>query len=218
MLFVIPASPDLARDISELRAKLGSDPKREKALYDLIGMRYVDDVVDGLVLDFLRESGGTTPTMRSLVEKLAGLIKSISHGLVGQAFAKLTPEKGASVLEFLDERLCERVEGPGLGVPIDHATVAGIDRARAAADVQKLSDDRAALLVTMQTVIDRAIEYHYKKPFAMLELGFLMRKGVDVGYDAIRGGAMSTIERSIAESDEQALGELAAFLSRRVLR
>ena len=125
---------------------------------------------------------------------------------------------GKCSLEFLDERLCEREEGLGLGVPIDHATVAGIDRAHAAASVQQLSDDRAALLTTMKTVIDRAIDYHYKKPFAMLELGFLMRKGVDVGYDAIRSGAMSTIERSIAESDEQALAELAAFLSKRVLR
>jgi hypothetical protein len=215
--FVIPASPALARDVSELRSNLNLDAKRAKALYVAIGNQYVDDVVDGLVLGFLNESRGSTPRMRSLVETLAKLIKSIAHGLVGQAFAKLNPETGSVVLEFIDQRLCQRAEGPGLGIPIDPSMVDGIERANVAARESRLASDRASLLTTMKGVIDRSIDYHYKQPFAMLELGFLLRKGVDVGYDAIRSGAMSTIEKSITEADEATLADLAAFLSRRVL-
>lgn len=218
ILFVIPASPELARDVAELRTQIGADPKRSKALFHLIGNRYVDDVVNGLVLDFLHESRQTQPRMRSLIETLAGLIKTISHGLVGQAFAKLTPEKGAVVLTFIDERLCERPGGLGLGVPLDPSIAAGIDRAVMLAATQQLTSDRVALLATVQQVIDRAIDFHYKKPFSMLDLGFILRKGVDVGYDTIRSGAMSTMEKTVNEADEAELADLAQFFARRVVR
>lgn len=217
-LFVIPASAQLASTVGTLRPIVREDPKHTKPHFQRLGIQYVDDVVDGLVLDFLRESGSASPRTQSLVETLAGLIKSVSHGLVGQAFGKLTPDRAVELLALLDERLVDRVNGPGLGVPLDPAMVTGIERAVAAAEARALADERRELLGTMQSVIDRAIEYHYQKPFAVLELGFLVRKAVDAGYGAIRSGAHSTIDKAIADADETQLGDLAAFLGRRVHR
>lgn len=217
-LFVIPASPKLADTVTVLRPIVRDDPKHTKPHFQRLGTHYVDDVVDGLVLDFLRESGSASPRTQSLIQTLAGLIKSVSHGLVGQAFGKLTPERAVELLALLDDRLVERSAGPGLGVPLETSMVLGIERAVAAAEARALADERRELLGTMQSVIDRAIEYHYQKPFAVLELGFLVRKAVDTGYGAIRSGAHSTIEKAISEADEAPLGDLAAFLSRRVHR
>lgn len=217
-LFVIPASPKLAETVTTLRPIVRHDPKHTKPHFQRLGTHYVDDVVEGLVLGFIRESSSASPRTRSLVETLAGLIKGVSHGLIGQAFGKLTVERAVDLLALMDARLIEREAGPGLGVIIEASTVAGIDRAMAAAEAKALADERRELLGTMQSVIDRSIDDHYRAPFALLDLGFLVRKAVDTGYGAIRSGAHSTIEKAITEAEEPQLAELAYFLGRRVHR
>ena len=82
----------------------------------------------------------------------------------------------------------------------------------------ELSAHRAAFHETMRAVIDRAIDGHYRAPFALLDLGFILKKAVAMGDDAIRGGAMRTISTAIQEADEATLAHLAKFLEVRVLR
>lgn len=217
-LFVIPASPQLASTVAELRPIYRSDPKHSRPLFQRLGTHYVDDVVEGLVLDFIRESGSASPRTRALIEKLAGLIKSVAHGLVGQAFGKLTPDRAAELMGVVDARIVERSSGHGIGVPLEPSMILGIERAVAAAEAKALADERRALMETMVAVIDTSLEHHYQQPFAVLELGFLVRKAVDTGYGVIRSGSHSTIEKAITDADEAGLADLAHFLARRVHR
>lgn len=217
-VFVIPASQKLVSAIDTVRPIVDGDPSRTKPLYKDIGYAYVDDVVDGMVLDFIRESESTSARTRSLVETLAKLIKSIAHGLVGQAFGKLTPDHARAVLAYLDDRASRFHDRPGLAAPIDEEAAHGIETALASLESSDLDARRHVLKSTMRRVIVRAMEYHYQKPFALLDLGFLTRKAVDVGYDTISRGAVSTIESAISEAEEQQLRELTQFLARRLRR
>lgn len=217
-LFVIPASQQLHATATELRPIVRSEPKLTKVLFQRLGTHYVDDVVDGLVIGYVRESGAASPRTRMLIEKLAGLIKGVAHGLVGQAFGKLTPERAVELMGVLDARLIERPVGPGIGVPLEPSMLAGIERAAAAAEARELANERRELLETMIAVIDTSLEHHYQQPFAVLDLGFLVRKAVDTGYGVIRSGSHSTIEKAIMDADEPQLADLSAFLSRRVHR
>lgn len=217
-VFVIPASDTLVSAIETVRPIVDGDPKQTKALYKTIGNAYVDAVVDGMVLDYIRESGSAKPRTRSLVETLASLIKSVAHGLVGHAFGKLTPDHARAVLAYLDERASRYHDGPGLSAPIGDDAARGIESAVAALSSDDLAARRQLLKATMHTVIERAMEYHYQKPFSLLELGFLTRKAVDVGYDTITRGSISTINSALDDAEEPQLRELTEFLARRLMK
>jgi len=217
-VFVIPASPGLVDAIETIRPIVDADPKSTRPLYKAVGNAYVDAVVDGMVLDFVRESSSTSPRVRSLVERLAKLIKSVAHALVGQAFGRLTPDHARAVLGYLDERASQFEDQPGLSAPIDDETARGIELALESITSEDLEARRLVLKATMRSVVGRAMEYHYQKPFALLELGFLTRKAVDLGYDTISTGAVSTIESAIDDSGEDELRDLTQFLARRLAR
>lgn len=216
-VFVIPASSKLTEAVAKVRPVIDGDPSITRPLCKAVGIAYVDDIVDGMVLGYIRESASASARTKSLVETLAKMIKSVAHGLVGQAFGRLTPESAKQVLAYIDERSAPYHGDHGLGVPIETATADGIRTAQGSLESEDLASRRAVLKSTMHGVIERAMEYHYQKPFAMLDMGFLTRKAVDVGYDTILRGSRSTIETAIDDAGPAQLGELTTFLARRLV-
>lgn len=179
------------------------------------GRLYVDSVVDGVVLVFMREDLGVSRIVIGLLRNLAGVIKGVARRVLTSALHDATSDEVDAMYELLRRRLVfnEGGDPPGwLVYPLEPAIEEHFRRAIAGAKRGDPCAEREAFVGAMIGMTDESIRFHYDEPFGLLRLGYVTSKALHFGRGAIRAAAHTTTRNGIGACTELQLMHLAEYL------
>jgi hypothetical protein len=216
VLFAIPASKALLRKTHEV---LNRDPETpfETARQVVIrtGMLYVDSVVEGFVVSFMRE-GEASRLTQSLLRNLSFVIKSVCRTAIQQAVAQSGEAELTAITRFFAERVVTTVrdgERRGLIIyPLDGPRHEELLEAIRVGFEGKAREHRDAYVRALSGVVDEAVAMHFDAAFAALNLGFLARAAVTLGRKAIHGAGHTAVRVSVLNDSEEDLRALSRLL------
>lgn len=218
-LFAIVASAQLLEATEQLfdREYTASDAELHGRIRDGAYL-YVDGVIDGLVLGFIDEEKTSSGT-KTLLRNLAGVIKTVSHGLIRQAFGSASRAEMHKLVGYLRDRIqVVRIHEQPTGAivfPLAPENVAEFRTCFAASREGRATTMRAEYTGAMLRFIDDGLYHYFELPFSMLELGFVTRRAVALGRSTIHAGSHAAIKRSIASDTEDELRHLTEWLDPR---
>jgi hypothetical protein len=216
MLFAIPASSALMRQTHEVVHRDPSTPfevMREEVVRT--GMLYVDSVVDGFVVSFMR-NGEASAITQALLRNLSFIIKTVCRSAIHQAAMHAEAKELEAITRFLEARVVTTVrDGQKRGLiiyPLDEPQREKLSRAIVAGSEGQAREQRRAYVSALRSVLDEAVAHHYDDAFAALNLGFLARTAVAVGRAAIHGAGRTAVRLSVAQDSEEDLRALSRLL------
>jgi hypothetical protein len=216
MLFAIAASNAL---MAKTRAVVHRDPgtpladmRREVVR---TGMLYVDSVVDGFVVSFMRD-GEASAITRSLLRNLSFLIKTVCRGAIRQAAAHARESELEAIASFLEARVVTTVrDGQKRGLiiyPLADSEHEKLTRAISAGSDGTPREQREAYVSALHAVLEEAMAHHFDQAFAALNLGPVARTAVAMGRAAIHGAGRTAVRLSVAQDSEEDLRALSRLL------
>ena len=215
MLFAIDASSAL---MHKTRAVVHRDPDTPLAelRQELVrtGMLYVDSVVDGFVVSFMRD-GEASAVTRALLRNLAFVIKTVCRSAIHQAAMHAADAELEALTRFLEARVVTTVrdgQKRGLIYPLEEPQHEKLARAIAAGSNGVALEQRAAYVTALRSVLDEAMSHHFDEAFDALKLGPITRGAVALGRAAIHGAGRTAVRLSVAQDSEQDLRALSRIL------
>jgi hypothetical protein len=216
--FSLPACPELgesARQLFDTPKDASLDVLRARV--KAVAMAYVDSIVDGMILALISPADVGTRT-ESLVRNLAGLIKSVTHGLVGSATSGAKKSEIEAVSAYMRQQLVLEEARTTIDFVLADETREGFLEVIAALRNGKVEAERERLVITMLAFVDEALHHYLVGPFALVSLGFLTRKAFDVGHSSIRAGARTAIKHSLGPGSDGDVEHLVLFFDRTIKR
>jgi hypothetical protein len=217
-LFSLTARPELADHARLLFASDASTPLEElRTRVKALATAYVDSIVDGMILAFISPNDVGTRT-ESLIRNLAGLIKSVTHGLVSAATSGAKKEEIERVIAYVGGQIVLAEHGASIDFALASDTRQGFSQVIAARHEGRVAEEREVLMSTMLAFTDEALRHYLVGPFQLVELGFLTRKAFDVGHTSIRAGARTAIKHSLSPGGDSDVTHLVDFFDRTIVR
>lgn len=216
MLFAIPASNALVQKTHEIvHRDAGAPLEAMRAAVIRAGMLYVDSVVDGFVMSFMRD-GLANRFTQTVLRNLATLIKTVTRAAIQQAARQAGERELDAITRFFQERVVTTVrDGQKLGLiiyPLAEPQHARLEQAIRAGSEGRAGEQREVYVLALRSVLDESISRHYDDAFAKLELGFVARRAVRLGRRAIHGAGHTAVRLSVARESEQELQALSKVL------
>lgn len=194
-IYVAIPSPDRLEDNTNrfLAAMNSGSREPQNAVFTQIAFDFVDAMLEALFHGPTRQIE-LNGFRKKLVDSLGNVIEKTTHSLIRSIVAKLSNEELRRLQAFVEERRLVIDGKPHVSFPLPphfttrfealhEATMSGShDNANEQADV-------------MNEFVDISLDYMFTKPVALLKLGFIARKGVDLGYTSIRSLAHSTVRK-----------------------
>jgi hypothetical protein len=216
MLFAIPASNALVQKTREI---VHRDPAASlEAMRSTViraGMLYVDSVVDGFVVSFMRD-GLANQLTQALLRNLASLIKAVTRATIREAARQAGERELEAITRFFQERIVTTVkDGQKLGLiiyPLEEPQHERLARAIRAGSVERPQEQRDVYVVALRSMLDESLSRHYDDAFAKLELGVVAKGAVRLGRRAIHGAGHTAVRLSMARESEQELRALSRVL------
>jgi hypothetical protein len=216
MLFAIDASSALMHKTRAVVQRDPSTPLRQLR-QDVVrtGMLYVDSVVDGFVVSFMRD-GQASAITRTLLRNLSFIIKTVCRSAIHQAAAQAADSELEAITRFLEARVVTTVrDGQKRGLiiyPLEEEQREKLARAIAAGSQGLAREQRAAYVSALRSVLDEAMTHHFDEAFDALKLGPVARTAVALGRAAIHGAGLTAVRLSVAQDSEEDLRALSRLL------
>lgn len=220
-LFAIAASKSLVeatRTLSQRADELSLEELRRAVVRT--GMLYVNSVVDGFVLSFMRDGKARLAT-QMLLRNLSAIIKGVCRAAIHQAARQSGKGEFAAIRRFFEERVVTTVcDGQKVGLivyPLSEAQKSRLVRAIEAGSNGHVREQRGLFVEALTGVLDESLARHFDDAFANLKLQGLARGAVKVGRRAIHGAGVTAVHLSVAQDGEEELRNLANVLKSHLL-
>lgn len=189
----IPSPARLETNTDQYLAAMQSRSKvPQNTVFTEIAFDFLDVMLEALFYGPTRQIEHTG-FRKKLIDGLGSLIEKTSHGLIRSVVAKLSNDELRALEGFVAERRLYLDGQPHVSFPLSphfttrfealhEATMSGTRNIEAQVEI-------------MTEFVDIALDYMFKKPIDLLKLGFIARKGADLGYSSIRSLAHSTIRK-----------------------
>ena len=192
----IPSNDKLEENTNQfLSAMKAGSREPQAARFTEIAFSFIDVQLEALFYGPTRQIE-LTPFRKKLVDALGGLIEKTSHGLIRSVVAKSSNEELRSLVPFVEERRIYIDGKPYTSFPLTQNFTTRYE-ALYEATMSGSTGNAAEQAEVMNEFIDTALDYMYKKPLELMKLGFIVRKGADLGYTSIRSLAHSTTRKLI---------------------
>lgn len=178
---------------------------------------YIDTIVDGMIMAFISPADENTRSA-GLVRNLASLIKSVSHGLVKSAVGGAKREELDKIVAYVRGQLVLAPEHASIEFALAPGTRDGFARVIEAKHAGRVESERKTLMHTMLAFVDEALAHYLTGPFSQLELGFLVRKALDVGHASIRAAARTAIQHALGDDGDSDVNHLVGFFDAAIVR
>lgn len=190
----IPSPQKLEENTNQFLAAIKSGSREpQNTLFTQIAFDFLDVMLEGLFYGPTRQIELTSFRKR-LVDGLGGLIEKTSHGLVRSVIAKSSNDELRRLTTFVEERRLYLDDKPYVSFPLSE----GFTTRYEALHEATMSGNRSNVdeqIIVMCEFIDASLDYMFKRPIDLMQLGFIARKGADLGYASIRSLAHSTVRK-----------------------
>lgn len=190
----IPSPGKLDANTDSFLAAMRSGSRQpQNQVFTEIAFDFLDVMLEALFYGPTRQIEHTGFRKR-LIDGLGSLIEKTSHGLIRTVVAKLSNDELRALEGFVAERrlYIDGVSHVSFPLP-PHFTTRF--EALHEATMSGNRDNVEQQVEVMSEFVDIALDYMFKKPIDLLKLGFIARKGADIGYSSIRSLAHSTIRK-----------------------
>ncbi|MFZ5755662.1 MAG: hypothetical protein ACOY3X_02035 [Pseudomonadota bacterium] len=194
-IYVAIPSPDrLEQNTNTFLAAMNSGSRApQNAVFTEIAFDFLDVMLEALFYGPTRQIE-LTGFRKKLVDSLGSVIEKTTHGLIRSIVAKLSNDELRHLQAFVEERRLYLDGKPHVSFPLPPRFAT---RFQALHDAT-MSGNRENSEVqsdVMNEFVDISLDYMLKKPADLLKLGFIARKGVDLGHSSIRSLAHSTVRK-----------------------
>lgn len=169
----------------------------QNALFTQIALEFVDQELEIVFFAATRQIELTAFRTR-LVDALGGLIEKTAHGLIRSIIARLDNQELARLVSYVEDRRIYLDGVSHVSFPLPEHFTTRFQVMHEALMSGNVNDVEAQLRV-INEFIDIALEYLLVKPTALIDLGFLARKGVALGHSSIRSLAHSTVRKLLTD-------------------
>lgn len=215
--FAFPAPQSMETNVEELLRRMEAGRKEgNNELMTAIANDLLDEVINVLLLNFLDRMpmSGMVP---SIIKNFAGVIKGTVHVLIKQVVGKLKPGESVQMAHLIADRrlrhLHNGVERDMIAIPLSGALRVKFKTSLEAALQGHGRREHLILQEAMLEFSDVAYQFLYVDLTSFVELGFILRKAVDMGGGTINKGAHSTIRKIIPTLNDEELKEFAAYFN-----
>lgn len=194
-VYIAIPSPDRleANTQTFLAAIASGSSEPQNKVFTEIAFDFVDLILEGLLHGPTRQIE-LHGFRKKLVDGLGSVLEKTTHGLIKAVVAKLANDELKGLRVFVEERRLALAGKPYVSFPLpQHFTTRFMVQHEATMSGNRDNPDAQADV--MNELVDIALDYLLKRPTDLIKLGFLARKGVDIGYSSIRSVAHSTIRK-----------------------
>lgn len=190
----IPSTPTLEENTTRFLAAMKANSREPQApLFVQIAFEFVDLQLEALFFGPTRQIE-LTPFRKRLVDTLGGLIEKTTHGLIRSVVSKLSNDELRGLVAFVEERRIYIDGKPHVGYPLPQHFTTRFE-ALHEATMSGNHDNVEAQVSVMNEFVDLALENTFARPIELVKLGFIARKGAELGHSSIRSMAHSTIRK-----------------------
>lgn len=190
----IPSPPRLEENTDRFLAAMKAGSRESQSpVFTQIAFDFVDAMLGALFFGPTRQIE-LHGMRQKLVDGLGSVIEKTSHGLIRQVVAKLSNEEMRPLLAFVEERRLNLDGTPYISFPLTPHFTTRFE-ALHEATMSGSRDNIEEQVAVMNEFVDISLDYMMKKPIDMLKLGFIARKGADLGYSSVRSLAHSTVRK-----------------------
>ncbi len=190
----IPSSDRLEANTQKFIAAINSGSREpQNKVFSDIASEFVDVMLAGML-------HGPTSRIelhgfrRKLVDGLGSVMETTSHGLIRSVVSKLSNDELKNLKGFVEERRLVLDGKPFVSFPLPaHFTTRFMAMHEATMSGNRSNADTQADV--MNELVDIALDYMFKRPTNLIKLGFIARKGADLGFSTIRSVAHSTTRK-----------------------
>lgn len=129
-----------------------------------------------------------------LTDALGSVIKSTAHGLIRSIIAKLSNEELRPLVAYVEDRriYLDGISHTTFPLPTHFATRFQVLHEAIMSGNRDNIDEQ---IDVMNEFIDIALQYLLRIPIDLLKLGFIARKGAELGHATVRALAHSTVRK-----------------------
>lgn len=194
----IPSNDKLEENTNQFLAAMKAGSREPQApRFTEIAFSFVDVQLEALFYGPIRQIE-LTPFRKKLVDALGGLIEKTSHGMIRTIVAKASNDELRNLVSFVEERRIYLDGKPYTSFPLTPHFTTRFE-ALHEATMSGNTGNPVGQAEVMNEFVDTALDYMYKKPLDLMKLGFIVRKGADLGYSSIRSLAHSTTRKLIQD-------------------
>lgn len=206
--FAFPLSAPVQQRLDDLLKNLDSRVSApQHDLHTQVSIDISDEVLHGCVEEMIdRFQAGGHGDGAGILHTLLGLLKSTSHMLIRQMLGKAPNEDVNRMAGFLRDRRLVLNGQPLFGFEMPAELMGRFERAFAAVGAGQGEAHRAEVQQAMLAFADLALVRFYDDFTAPMHLGFIKRKGSDLGRATISKGshvAVSKLFPTLSQKDLQ---------------
>lgn len=176
-----------------LAAIKGGSREPQNARFTQIAFDFLDVMLGALFYGPTQQIELTSFRKR-LVDGLGSLIEKTSHSMIRSVISKSSNEELRRLVVFVEERRLYLDDKPFVSFPLPSDFTTRYE-ALHEATMSGSRDNVEEQIIVMCEFIDITLEYIFRKPIDLLQLGFIARKGADIAYSSIRAMAHSTVRK-----------------------
>lgn len=199
-LFAFQASKTLTEEFNGvLNAFANGIPAQPQAgAVVALSQRYVDEIVDALVVNLMKGSSPSSSAPKVL-ETVASVIKGASHTMVRQVLAKMTNAELQPLTSYIAARRTQHMVDGKLRdfISFDLAKADYDLLKHAWADAAAEGTNQDEMTKAMLRFSELAIQAFYQESAQAVKLGFIARNVFAIGEAAIRKGSQAAIRRLV---------------------
>lgn len=165
----------------------------QNALFTKIAFEFVDVELEALFFGPTRQIELTSFRKR-LVDSLGSVIEKTTHSLIRSVVAKLSNEELGRLVSYVEERRLYLDGKPYVSFPLSQHFTTRFE-ALHEATMSGNGDNVEAQIAVMNEFVDTSLEYMFTKPIDLVKLGFIARKGAELGHATIRSLAHTTVRK-----------------------
>lgn len=206
--FAFPLSAPVQQRLDELLKNLDSGVSApQHDLHTEVSIEISDEIMHGCVEELIeRFQAGGHGDGAGILHTLLSILKSTSHVLIRQLLGKAPNEDVSRMAGFLRQRRLVLNGKPVFGFPMTAELSDRFDRTFAAVAAGQGEAHTAEVTQAMLAFADMALERFYDDFTAPMHLGFIKRKGAELGRATIHKGAHVALNKlfpSLKQKDLQ---------------
>ncbi len=156
----------------------------------------VSSMLNVLISDMM-DNVKMKPFARKIVLQLETVIEKTAQALVSKVIVKLDNHELWPLVEYLRTLEVEYEGKRYLSFALEDFAEKALQKAHVEIVSGNIEEAKDYFHEGLQNVLDQGLLLFYKQPMDMLELGFIMRKIVDVGYKAIHAAVKPAINKIV---------------------
>ncbi len=190
----IPSPATLEQNTTKFLDAMKSGSREPQApVFTQIAFEFVDLQLEALFHGPMRQIE-LTPFRKRMFDGLGSLVEKTTHGLIKTVVAKLSNDELKGLAPYVAERRIYLDGVPHVSWPLTQHFTTRFE-ALHEATMSGNRDNVDAQIEVMNEFIDVALDYMFSRPTSMIKLGFIARKGVDLGHSSIRSLSHTTVRK-----------------------